>query len=244
MSSVSEKGYAMVAAHFDELLEAVLTIKYEPSPERLKIEFMKVLSGNYKTVLNDLNKTLAAFRAAVDAREPAFEVMNRLASRIMNILKSLNLPEETIETCKQIVRKILGQRAKPKRSLEQIAKDAAAGIEIREISSSQRSYDNQLANFIMLYEQLNNIPDFTPNETELKKETIKMMIDDLRRKNEAVVSARAAIKDARAKRDNLLNKKGTGLVDVARDAKAYIKGAFGPSSSEFKKVQKLEFSKN
>lgn len=244
MSSVSEKGFAMIAAHFDELLESVLTIKYEPTPERLKTESMKVLSVDYKTAMNDLNKMLAALRTAVDAREPAFENMNRLASRIMNILKSLDLPDETVETCKQLVRKIQGQRAKPKRSQEQIAKDAAAGIESREISSSQRSYDNQLANLIMLYEQLNYIAGYEPNETELKKETVKMMIDNLRSKNEAVVSARAAVKDARAKRDNLLNKKGTGLIDVARDAKAYIKGAFGPSSSEFKKVQKLEFSRN
>lgn len=244
MSSVSEKGYAKIAAHFDELLETVLTIKYEPSPERLKIESMKVLSVDYKSAMNDLNKTLAAFRAAVDAREPAFEIMNKLASRIMNILKSLDLPDETIETCRQIVRKILGQRAKPKRSQEQIAKDAAAGTDIREISSSQRSYDNQLANFVMLYEQLNKIPEYAPNETELKKEAVKMIIDDLSSKNQAVISARAAVKDARAKRDSLLNKKGTGLIDVALDAKAYIKGAFGPSSSEFKKVQKLAFSRN
>lgn len=96
----------------------------------------------------------------------------------------------------------------------------------------------------MLVEQLLNTPGYAPNEPELQPETLKAEVADLRKKNSAVVAARSVLKDKRSRRDEILYKKGTGLVDVALEAKAYIRGAFGPSSSQFKKVQGLEFRKN
>lgn len=244
MTRISEKGHVLNAVHFDEFLKTILTFNYQPSNERLKVEPMKIMLTACKNVLNDVSQALATFKAAVDAREPLFSNMNKLVSRIINILKSSDVPDETVETCKSIARKLHGRRTTPKRSPEKIKEDQEAGILIRENSSSQRSYDNQVENFKMLVEQIINVPAYNPNEADLQKENLSKLAEELKQKNSEVVSARTALKDARTRRDNLMYKKDTGLVDVALDAKSYIRGAFGPSSAEFRKVAKLEFSRN
>lgn len=241
MSTLSETGHARNAARFDELIESITTFSYDPAKESLKLESMKTMSKDCMVVLKEVSRTLALYKAAVDARQPMFEMMNRHISRILSILQSSDVSAETIETFKSIARKISGRRATPGKSLKE---DSAEGIEVRSISSSQRSYDNQLENFNLFIEQLIGTPGYKPNETELKPEYLQKMAEDLKKKNADVVSARTALKDARGKRDNLMYRKESGLIDVALDAKAYIRGAFGPSSSEFRKVSKLEFRRN
>ena len=49
------------------------------------------------------------------------------------------------------------------------------------------------------------------------------------------------VSNDRIARDVILYAKGTGLVDVAKAAKNYVKALFGASGTQFKQVQPLEF---
>lgn len=241
MSTLSETGHARNAAKFDELIESITTFNYGPAKENLKLESMQTMSKECRVFLKEVSRTLALYKAAVDARQPLYEMMNRHISRILSILKSSDVSAETVETFKSIARKISGRRAAPKRPQKE---DFAEGNETRSISSSQRSYDNQLENFNLFVEQLISTPGYKPNENDLKPDYLQKLAEDLKQKNAEVLSARAALNDARGKRDNLMYRKESGLIDVALDVKAYVRGAFGPSSSEFRKVAKLQFRRN
>jgi hypothetical protein len=76
---------------------------------------------------------------------------------------------------------------------------------------------------------------------DLKAESVKAFYEDLKSRNEAVMKATTDLFKARARRNELLYKEMTGLVDVAFDVKAYLKGAFGAKSPQYKEVSSLSF---
>ncbi len=246
MTTTTETGHAKNMANYDELLHDVggLGKKFQPSKPNLALDFMKGVSIGCRNALNLVMKARATYQNAVDAREFIFSQISRLVSRILNTAEASDVPAGTVETCRSIARKIQGRRATKKRTEEEIQADKEAGNEYMEISASQKSYDNIVENFSMLVEQLTESPGYKPNEPELQTESLNKLIADLRQKNADIVSAKSALRDARSLRDELMYKDETGMVDIAMDVKAYIRGAFGPASAEFRKVQGLKFRKN
>jgi hypothetical protein len=86
-------------------------------------------------------------------------------------------------------------------------------------------------------------PLYAPNENDLKITAITAMINDFKVKNTAVINATTALSNARISRNDILYKKTTGLVDIAKEVKAYVKSAFGATSSQYKQVSKLKFTR-
>lgn len=140
-----------------------------------------------------------------------------------------------------MVRKLQGTRATAKISEEDKQNLAAEGKEVNQISASQMGYDNRLENFYKLIMLLGSIPQYNPNEEDLKIATLTAMYEDLKVKNFAVVDANTPLSNARIARNEVMYAPLTGLVDVSFDTKVYIKSVFGASSPQYKQVSKLEF---
>jgi len=100
-----------------------------------------------------------------------------------------------------------------------------------------------MESFDRLIKLLINVPLYGPNEAELTIDSLTTLLNNLRDKNSAVLSTVAPLSNARLERNNILYKTDTGLVDIAMDAKFYIKSLFGATSPQFKQVSKLEFRK-
>lgn len=245
MASTSETGHAKNLANFDEVITSAITLgeAYNPSKPSLKLSAMQELSGNCKTSVLKVKTATAAYKSAVDSREVAFAPLNSFSSRVGNALKASDTTDQTDQTAMSYIRKIQGRRASPKRSVEEKKSDVESGIEIRERSSSQMSFDNRIDNFEGLIQLLIGITQYAPNEKELQVESLKAFSDDLKKKNSAVVSASIELGNARASRNELMYKPITGLVDIALDAKTYIKSVFGTKSNQYKQVSKLDFTK-
>lgn len=109
------------------------------------------------------------------------------------------------------------------------------------LSASQMSYDNRLDNFDKLIKLLSSVEEYAPNEADLKVASLSALYADLMLKNMTVISAANPLSNARILRDEVLYKKGTGLVDIALDVKAYVKSVYGASSPKYKQVSKLTF---
>ena len=88
---------------------------------------------------------------------------------------------------------------------------------------------------------LNSIPEYNPNEEELKISTLTALYEDLKAKNTAVVETTTPLSNARIARNDIMYKPLLGLVDISFDTKVYIKSLFGASSPQYKQVSKLEF---
>ena len=88
---------------------------------------------------------------------------------------------------------------------------------------------------------LESISLYKPNEEDLKVTSLTALYNDLKSKNNAVVNALVPLNNARISRNEILYKENTGLVDIACDAKTYIKSIFGATSPQFKQISKLQF---
>lgn len=245
MAQIVESGHAKNVANFEEL---TTTIKgygdgYNPSREALKLMALLLVLSNSKKALESVNAAMPAYIRAVAAREAAFDPINKLVTRIMNFLKSIASTDHIHENALTFARKIQGRRASAKRTQEQVEADAAAGNELLEKSASQMSYDNRLDNFDKLIKLLSSVEEYAPNEADLKVASLSSLYADLMLKNSAVISAGNPLSNTRILRDEVLYKNDTGLVDIAMDAKAYIKAVFGASSPQYKQVSKLTFRK-
>ncbi len=245
MAGKSDISHAKNVTNFDSLISAVLTIGqgYNPSRDSLKLPALQTLFTVANKSLIDVNSAHSANSTAIDQRELAFKPMGSLFTKVNNALKASGSSVQSDETAKTIFRKLQGKRASAKLTKAAIAALEAEGKEVNQNSSSQMGYDDRVENFEKLISLLKSIPEYTPNEVELKVETLQALLDDLKVKNSQVVKTQLLLDAARGVRKEILNTSLTGLVDIASDVKSYIKSAFGANSTQYKLVSGLRFVK-
>ena len=239
-----ETGHAKNVANFEELVN-ILTgygVPYNPSKNAIKLPALNTLVGNVKTSMFAVNTALATYKTAVNAREVAFEPLSRLATRILNAIIATDTTEQVDDSAKSYVKKIQGRRTTAKLTEEQKQQLVADGKPVNEVSTSQMSYDNRLDNFDKLIKLVAAIPQYVPNEIDLKLVALNTLYADLKAKNLSVISAHTNLTNARIARNDLLYKALSGLVDLAFDIKTYIKSIFGTQSPQFKQVSGIKFT--
>jgi uncharacterized protein YPO0396 len=157
-----------------------------------------------------------------------------LSTRIINALEATDASKQTIDDAKSINRKIQGGRSSSK---------PAEDEEKRTISTSQQSYDNLVENFSKLADLVASELSYTPNEEELKVETLNTYVHKLHTANTVVINANTVYSNSMISRNETLYAENTGLVDTALSVKKYVKSVFGASSPQYKQISKLEFTR-
>lgn len=239
----SETGHLKNVTNFESLiaLATAFDASYNPSTPAIKIPGLQAILDDAKASINAVDIALIAYTNAVGEREASFIPFDKLINRVNSSLKASGVTEQVTDSAKTIVRKLQGKRANTTLTEEEIKAMQAEGKDINQISVSQLSYDGRLGNFDKLITLLLSVPDYNPNEEELKIESLKALKTDLNTKNNAVLTATIQLSNARIARNNVLYKPSTGLVDVAAQAKLYMKSVFGASSPQYKQVSKLNF---
>ena len=243
MASTSETGHAKNVTNLESLITSATALgtSYNPSKDSIKLSALQTLLSTSKGALSAVNTAESAYSNAVDAREMEFEPMGKLITRVNNALKASDSSAQTDESAQTIIRKLQGKRANAKLTEEEIKALQAEGKEVTQISASQMGYDSRLENFDRLISLLSTVPQYNPNEEDLKIDSLRALHTKLKTKNTDVVTAYIQLDNARNNRNDVLYKPLTGLVDLASDSKMYIKSVFGASSPQFKQVSKLTF---
>ena len=245
MATNSDINHAKNVTNFETLISVVVSLgaTYNPSKNSLKLPALQTLHSAATDSMTALKNAESATATAVDTRELAFKSIGSLFTRINNALKASNSTVQADDTAKSIFRKLHGKRASAKLTEEQKAILLAEGKEVNQNSNSQMGYDDRVENFESLISFLQTVPEYNPNEEELKITTLQVLLADLKAKNMTAMQAHIAESTARGARKTLQNTPLTGLVDVANDVKSYIKSVYGIKSTEYKLVSKLRFVK-
>ena len=243
MTTNSETGYAKYVSNFESLLTSITAFGngYNPPKDSLKRPALQLLLQSANEAFSAFNSALSNYSIAVDTRETAFEPLSKLITRINNALKSSESTTQMDESVQTIVRKLQGRRAVSKISEEEKKALLAEGKEVNQISASQMSYDSRLDNLDKLIALLTTIPQYNPNEEELKISSLRALYDDLKTKNLEVISKNVELDNTRNIRNEILFKPLSGMVDIASDVKTYIKSVFGATSPQYKQISKLAF---
>jgi hypothetical protein len=243
MATQTETGHAKIVANFGALISAITAYgaAYNPSKPSITLSVLYGLNENAKNVMKTLNTLLGQASIVIAAREVAFEPLSKLTTRILNALRASDSTQQVDDSVQSLVRKIQGKRATPKKTAEEKAALQAEGKEIKEVSSSQMGFDNRLASFDHLIQLLSSIPQYAPNEEDLKVYTLTNIYNTLAALNTNAVNAEIALSNARISRNEILYKTDTGLVDTAASVKMYIKSLYGATSPQYKQVSGLAF---
>ncbi|HJR99756.1 MAG TPA: hypothetical protein VJ780_02370 [Flavobacterium sp.] len=245
MTSTTEQGHNRNAANFEKLIAHCVSYgtTYNPSKAAIKTAAIQAQATAAKNSITAVNALTPAYKNAVAARIVAFKPLDKLITKLSNALKASDTTPEVNDAAKTIIRKLQGRRATAKKTDEEKKIAADAGEEIVEISTSQLSYDNRLDNFDKLIKMLASIPQYAPNEAELKITALTALYNDLKTKNAAVITAEIPLNNTRIARNTLLYKDNTGVVDTAATIKTYIKSIYSASSPQSKAISKLQFVK-
>ena len=245
MASTYETGCIQNVANFETLISYITAFgtDYNPSKNSLTIPELQKILFEAKVSLNTVNVAFSAHSNAAAARESAFEPLSKLVTRANNALKATDTTTQVDDSAKTIVRKLQGTRASAKLTDEEKKALEAEGKEVNQISNSQMGFNDRIENFDKFITLLSSIPNYAPNEEDLKTASLSTYRDSLKSKNAEVLPTEVQLSNARIARNDIQDRPLTGLVDIAFDAKVYIKSVFGATSPQYKQISKLAFVK-
>lgn len=243
MAKTSETGHAKNVANFGTLITVVKGFKtvYNPSKQSITLAALNTLKTNADAAMANVNTAQGAYSKAIAIREVTFGPLNKLLTRIINALRATDASKAVIKSAESLVRKLQGKRATPKKTDEELAALEAEGTEVKQVSSSQMSFDNRIDNLDSLIQLLVIITEYAPNEEELKTATLTSLFQSLQISNATAIDAETNLDNARIARNEVLYQPSAGLVDVASAVKLYVKSLFGATSPQYKQVSGLRF---
>ena len=238
MASTSETGHAKNVDNLGLLISNIASYgdRYKPTNPSILLEALKKMEADGRAAVLAVNDAMPIYSRATIERDNAFAPLGQLVTRSLNSLRASSSSEQTDEAASAIVRKIRGNRTTAKTAV-------ATDVKVATVSTSQQSYDSVIDNYERYIQYIAATPEYAPNEEDIKLPVLKALAVDLRAKNTACNNAKVAIDNARMARNRVLYTPLTGLVDVALDAKTYIKSLFGSTSPEYKQVAKIDFTK-
>lgn len=234
-SSLSETGHVKNVANFQTEIAFCIGYGADYNPVNPLLEIIKLESkfDSGKNTLKTVKDTKEPYDSQVGIRQTLFKPLRPLTTKVYNALIAANAPETVIKDARTIIRKLTGKRAG----------GTTGDTGQNKISVSQQSFDRLIDHFEELIVLAQTEGKYNPNETELKIDTLKTVLDALTASNKAVKDAYVPYSRAMIKRDKELYDAENGLVTIALEIKNYIKSVFGATSPEYKQLSRLKFTR-
>lgn len=238
---MSETGNAKNVANYEQLVNIAgnLGAVYNPSQILIKLNELLAKLGIAKDALGEVNTREAAETEAVNRREAEFAGIGKLATRIGDAVE-VNVNDEIFsKDFETFARKLQGRRATEKPVDDPLTPDVDESQSAH--STAQLSYDNLVANFAALIALLKTRAEYKPNENDLKIATLEAKLAAMQAANDAAKAAILAAETARANRDEILYNPQTGIVNLAKLVKKYVRYTLGANSTAFQQLNALKF---
>ena len=209
---------------------------YNPPVDNIKVANLQTLYTTASTKLNEVEDKRNNNKNAITLRQSAFENLKSTATKIINHLGILGLPQGTIDQAKSLNRLIQGGQKKATTPPEE------GKEETRTVSTSRQSYTQMADNFGILLQLLGTIPTYNPNEDDLKLTNLNTYKDSLVSSTQSVDQTEAELNNKLIERDQLLYADGTGIYSIAQNVKKYVKSIYGATSTEYANVSAIKFT--
>jgi hypothetical protein len=240
MATLTETGHAKNVANFEDLVQRLEHSegKYMPSRQVLQLTNLKFQLEQAKASMRSVTVALPAYTAAVDARQAAWNKLDKLVTRALNVFKASVDDRAQTETAVSYAKKIRGEGEARSTKHE----DGSEGPAPKTVSTSQQSFDLTAQNFDQFISLLEANPAYQPNEADLQAAALRSTLEYMRSLSNTVSITKAALDAARTQRNNMLYANGTGIVPIAMDVKTYVKGGFTPESVQYKPILGIRFT--
>lgn len=236
--STSETGHAKNVANFEELIATCQSFgtDYNPSNDLIKIPQLQTLHTQAQLSIDQVHTDRSAFILITNQRQNEFADLRPLATKIINALSASGADPLAVKDAKTINRKLQGSASTPRTNDNQEGQETQ-----RAVSTSQQSYDKLIDHFSALIELLTQIPQYTPNETDLQIVTLQTKLAQLKAVNTQHINAYTELSKMLIERNRILYNPLTGLVATAKLVKQYVKSLFGAKNPQYLRIADIEF---
>jgi hypothetical protein len=237
MSSKSEVGHNKNIANYSAaytILEEMGTL-YNPTNPQILLTNLEPFKATLTSQKNQIDASLAEYRADVADRKNAIDLMDKKATKINQYFQSLDVPENEKENIAAQVKQIRGNGKKKK--------PVVPDEDDNGISNSRQSFDSKVANLNTLIAQLEQFPEYIPNENEIQITTLRQYTAELATFNEQLHASGDSLITARAARNNTLYYGSPNTLDLIKNIKAYVRSLGQPGQPYYKALVRLKFSR-
>ena len=240
--SRSETGHLKNVANFEDLIAFCTSFgaQYNPSNPMLSIESLKTKQQESKDALSSFTTNRTKLNASIDMRRIEFNDLKSTATRAYNNFSVSGVDNLIVLNAKTHLNKLQGYR---KRKTETAVSEDTANEtkEVKQISTSQQSYDRQIDHFASMIEVFTQSGTHNPNEADLTLSALNTKTSKLKEVNTTVINDFTSFSNGLIHRNDVLYNSLTGVVNTALMVKKYVKSIFGASSPQFKQVNSIEF---
>lgn len=231
--------------NLEVLTEKVITFipAYDPSEARLSIQNQREIKASGDAVLEKVAIAETVCDNAITARNIAFDALDPFVTRLINGLRISDVPAQTVEQGESLVREFRNQRATPIEPPSKTDEGSDEEESSRNNKLRNSSFNTKIENYRNIVLLLSSLLAYKPNEKDLRIDALKVRLTDLKHVNSVAVAAEAAAEAARQLRDIILYADKTGLFDVAMDSKLYVKSAYGATSTQYKSISGILFTR-
>jgi len=240
-----KKSHQQNVDNLELIIAMVATFEpaYDPSEVRLSIPNLKLTEAKGDAVLLRLKEAEIACGLAVAARTAVFGGFDGFVTRVINAFRISDVAEQTIVQCESIVRKLHNKKA----SEDDTPAEKAEGEENEEPGKRNKrrngSFGTKIENFGKLIVLLKTQPAYKPNEKDLTVAALNKKHAALKLANSNCIRKDANAELLRSERYNVIYSAKNGLVDIALASKLYVKSAYGATSTQYKSISGILFTK-
>lgn len=253
MSTTYEGGHAKNVAALQKLIQLYTQFGtgYSPATPEITLTALNTLYTNANGALTNVKNTYNDWKNATNAREIAFSPLKNLATQLYNILQSSGANKQTLADFLSLVHKIRGEKipkseppAKETEKAANLPNDPPVEVTVPLTkSSAQLSFDNMVEHFDKMIKLLATVPSYAPVENAFKVATLNAQLVSLRTINNTANDAYLKLVMARISRNKIFYGENTGILEIARKSKSYVKAKFGSASQEYKAASSIKFSR-
>jgi len=213
---------------------------YKPGKQNLRVSVMHSMYVKAQQTLSEVKEAKTLYNQATNHREDLFKSTDKLASGIYNVLQASGANPLTIDDARSALNKLLkGVRSTGERnvaSVEPLPSKKWAGF--------GRDYSTRIQSFAQLVDIVSKDASYSPEEEELKVETLLQQVGALQAANTRVLQASLTVAKARSKRNEVLYGAESSLYKTVKAVKAYVKGIFGVKSPSYQLLVEARFTKH
>ncbi|HNF71687.1 MAG TPA: hypothetical protein PLP34_04690 [Chitinophagaceae bacterium] len=237
MTKAPDTGHSRNVANFVKLISVIANLgtDYNPSRSSLALSSLNILIQNAQNTIGDYYDAKSAYTLKVAERKEAFTTLRSLTTRLIAALKASGITNEQLEGAKSLKRRLHSRAPKDAVPVE------AGKPEPRTITSHRHSFDQQLQTFHQLISYVEALPEYSPQETDLKLTGLQSRYELLLNLNQQVDASTALLDQKRILRNQTLYTSENALVPIANNVRDYIVSVFGKSSPQYKHVQRIVF---
>lgn len=227
----SENGIETIIANYFVVITRCgeFGTTYDPVREEIKLVNMTTQYSGVVTVQNAYIASLEITKVAINSREVLFVQMREIAVRAFYEFKCSKAGKNAKKDARGYLNKITGKSKKIK-LLDNGLPDP------KHVSQSQQGYDNKVKNFFSMVTLFEKDGNYATNEDILKLPSLYSQISDLEDANKDVVLKNADTIEKRQVRNYALFEEEKGVIDISLSCKDYVKGVFGPKSTEAENI--------